>query len=194
MSGISSLITKLYMVRHAESPYKENTERSRGLSAQGELDAERVTQRLLPESIDHLVSSPYERALATLRGLSITTGREIQIEEDLRERKLAGSDLIIGNRFAEAKKQVYDDFSYSFLGGESSRQAQKRAVAVIIRLLEEHAGKKIAIGTHGDIMTLMLNHFDPSYHYGFWLSTSMPDIYRLDFAGLNLQKVTRLWG
>lgn len=184
----------IYMVRHADSPYVSGQERTRGLSDKGLLDADQVTKCLRLKPIDRVVSSPYERALATVRGLAEELKLQIEVEEDLRERMLAGSDLIIGSRFNEAKRQLYADFSYSYLGGESSRSAQQRAVSVLNRLLDEPEGRHIVIGTHGDIMTLMLNAFDESYHYGFWLKTSMPDIYQLDFTDRRLLKVTRLWG
>lgn len=48
--------------------------------------------------------------------------------------------------------------------------------------------------THGDIMTLMLNHFDSRYGFDFWEATSMPDIYKLEFDEKNsLRSVSRLW-
>ncbi len=42
-------------------------------------------------------------------------------------------------------------------------------------------------------MTLILNCFDKSYNYEFWKSTTMPDIYRLEFQGTDLINVTREW-
>ena len=54
-------------------------------------------------------------------------------------------------------------------------------------------GQKIAIGTHGNIMTIILNYFDKNYGYDFWLQTSKPDIYKLEFDGIELLRVNRLW-
>ncbi|WP_150265644.1 histidine phosphatase family protein [Paenibacillus tepidiphilus] len=95
---------------------------------------------------------------------------------------------------ADAKQAVYRDFSCSFPGGESSREAQSRSAKVIEALLEEHPGGAIVIGTHGDVMTLMLNYYDPQYEFRFWESTSMPDIYKAEFTGRKLIRVTREWG
>ncbi|WP_367668793.1 hypothetical protein [Paenibacillus sp.] len=49
------------------------------------------------------------------------------------------------------------------------------------------------LGTHGDIMTLMMNDFDPAYGFEFWGSTTMPDIYKLELEGMRMRGVTRLW-
>ncbi|GIP39108.1 phosphoglycerate mutase [Paenibacillus sp. J31TS4] len=186
--------TTIYMVRHAESPYIEGQERERGLSEQGTRAAGRVRFLLGGLPIDRFVSSPYERAVLTIREAAETRGAGIRLEEDLRERRLAGDDQpISGHLFREAKRRVYEDPEFAFPGGESSREAQARAVRVIGRLLREHAGEQIVIGTHGDIMTLILNHYDPYYDYVFWESTTMPDIYRLTFEGERLADVARLW-
>lgn len=42
----------VYMVRHAESPYDEGNERTRGLTAKGKADIEIVTKLLSDEGID----------------------------------------------------------------------------------------------------------------------------------------------
>jgi 2,3-bisphosphoglycerate-dependent phosphoglycerate mutase len=143
---------------------------------------------LQQEQIDVFVSSPYERAIQTIKAAA---GNSEMIQyEDLRERSIGNSRE---HSFRESKRMAYEDFDHSFPEGESSRSAQQRAVATFLQLLVRHEGQKIAIGTHGDIMTLMMNHFDPAYHFEFWESTSMPDIYKLEFEGTRLIEVTRVW-
>ncbi|AIQ49479.1 phosphoglycerate mutase [Paenibacillus sp. FSL R7-0273] len=182
--------TILYLVRHAESPYIAGMELERGLSPKGQQDAERVKLILHNEKCDHFYSSPYERAISTIRPLAEERGQDIQLIDDLRERTIGD---IAGTGFYEAKHAVYKDFTFSFPGGESSATAQKRAVRVVEQLLSQHAGDSIVIGTHGDIMTLLLNHFDRLYGFDFWQSASMPDLYKAEFSGLQLNRVTREW-
>lgn len=187
--GKTALKTIVYFVRHAESPYVAGEERSRGLSLKGEADALRVTAVLDQAGIDVYVSSPYKRAIQTIK----STANHYLIEqiEDLREREVG---IISEGSFQEAKNKLYADFEFSFQDGESSAQAQNRGVQALLQLLKAHEGRRIAIGTHGDIMTLMLNYFDKSFHYDFWKSTTMPDIYRLEFDGTDLVQVAREWG
>ncbi|PWV94462.1 2,3-bisphosphoglycerate-dependent phosphoglycerate mutase [Paenibacillus cellulosilyticus] len=180
--------TSIYFVRHAESAYEIGKERSRGLTNTGEEDARKVSVILHNEEIDYYVSSPYERAIQTIKDAAGTN--EILLMEDLREREIG---KIPENKFKESKLKVYRDFDYSFPDGESSSEAQQRAVMILLGLLETYEGKKIVIGTHGDIMTLMMNYFDECYQFEFWESTTMPDIYKLDFNKTSLMKVTRKW-
>ena len=60
-------------------------------------------------------------------------------------------------------------------------------------LLEKHKGKNIAIGTHGNIMTMIMKYYDDSYGFEFWESTSMPDIYIMTFNKNILLKIERNW-
>jgi len=111
--------TILFFIRHAESVYVEGKERTRGLSEQGMKDANKVRDILKSEDIDVFASSPYERSIETIRRLAIEQGKEIHIEEDLRERKIGDFS-------------PFENFNESFPGGESSATAQKRAMKVIL--------------------------------------------------------------
>ncbi|MBY0014020.1 histidine phosphatase family protein [Paenibacillus typhae] len=182
--------TILYLIRHAESPYIAGMELERGLSPKGQQDAERVRITLHNKKIDHFYSSPYARAILTIKPLAEECGQDILPLDDLRERIIGD---IAGTGFYEAKRLVYQDFTFSFPDGESSVAAQKRGTRVVEELLKRHAGQSIAIGTHGDIMTLLLNRYDRQYGFEFWQSTSMPDIYKAEFNGLLLKRVTREW-
>jgi len=183
--------TFIYFVRHAESIYVEGTERSRSLSEKGMADALTIKDILKTEEIDYFISSPYERAIETIRPTAIEYLNDIKIEEDLRERNIG---IFSSISFKEAKRQVYEDIHYAFPLGESTLIAQKRSVKVMEDILETYEGKKIVIGTHGDIMALMMNHFDKQYGFDFWQSTSMPDIYKLSFEEKKLKNSTRIWG
>ncbi len=182
--------TMIYFIRHAESLYAEGQERLRGLSERGMVDALRVRTILQNESVEVFVSSPYERAVQTIKPLADAMHKEIIIVEDLRERTIGD---IGGLSFPAAKQRVYQDFHLAFADGESSAVAQTRGVQALERLLEEYAGMVIALGTHGDIMTLIMNNYDREYGYKFWHSTTMPDIYRLVFEGRELIKAKRKW-
>lgn len=184
--------TNVYMVRHAESPYNEGTERTRGLTRTGWANAVKVTELLKNEAIHKIISSPYARAVLTLEGLATMLKTDIQIMEDLRERHF--SDGVVADEdFASAEQKMFDDPDYALPGGESNRACQHRAVSVMKQILEEYEGGNIAIGTHGHVMTLIMNEFDPSYGLQFMNQTTKPDIYQLQFDGQTLEKVRRLW-
>ena len=55
--------TEIYFVRHAHSVFDIENEEFRGLSDKGRKDTEKVKEILNSESIDHIVSSSYVRAI-----------------------------------------------------------------------------------------------------------------------------------
>lgn len=182
--------TSIYFVRHAHSVYTPD-ELGRPLSAEGFRDAERVSELLEKERIDTVISSPYKRAVQTVQGTASVHGREIVLEEDFKERLLAGEPI---KDFSQAILKVWEDPSFSWPGGESNVSAQQRGVDALYRTLNAYEGKNIVVGTHGNLMVLMMNHFDKKYGYDFWKELDMPDVYKLIFEEQDLIGVSRLWG
>ncbi|MBO0992691.1 histidine phosphatase family protein [Bacillus sp. SD088] len=142
------------------------------------------------ENIDYVYSSPYKRAVQTIEGLAKYIDKEIQIKNDFKERILAGKSV---EDFTAAISKVWEDDDFSWEGGESNRAAQKRGADALLQVLETHKGKNIVIGTHGNIMVLMMNYFDPTYGFEFWKTLEMPDIYKCSFNGNKLKEVLRVW-
>jgi 2,3-bisphosphoglycerate-dependent phosphoglycerate mutase len=182
------------MVRHADSPFVFGNERHRGLSDEGLEDARRVAEILAEVPIDYIASSSYARAVQTVKYLAEAKGLPINEYEELAERAIKGLDYKAPWETLEAAiEQSFSDKDYALIGGESTRKAQQRAIPVIEKLLQEYEGKTSVVGTHGNIMTIILNYYDESYGYDFWKSTSKPDIYQLTFTANLLQKVHRIW-
>lgn len=184
--------TTIYMVRHAESPYDEGTERTRGLTPKGKVDIEKATELLKNEDIDMIISSPYARAILSVEGLAKHLNLQVETFEDLREFYF-GTEMIGFEELMASISEGFKNPEYFLPGAESNAQCQKRAIAILESILNEFKGKKIAVGTHGLVMTLMLNYFDPAYGFDFMNQLSKPDIYKMEFEDLALKEVTRLW-
>ncbi|HWO75918.1 MAG TPA: histidine phosphatase family protein [Bacillus sp. (in: firmicutes)] len=160
------------------------------MSDRGSKDAVRVTEFLKNEGINQVVSSPYRRAVQTVEGIACLIGKEIEIAEDLRERTLSGEPV---EDFQAAIIRVWENENYSWEGGESNLEAQQRGVSATFHLIEKYRGKNIAVGTHGNIMVLIMNYFDSRYDFQFWQNLEMPDIYQLTFIGTELVEVRKVW-
>lgn len=187
------MTTNLYMIRHAESPFIFGQERTRGLSVEGEIDAEKVAALMLLEKVDVIVSSPFVRSIKTIEEIAMTRNLEIELFEELRERMIKGNYKLSWDEVEPAIERSFSDKDYCLPGGETTKQAQERAIPVVKQLLKEHEGKNIVVGTHGNIMTIIMNYFDAQYGYEFWKSTSKPDIYKLLFKDGKLIEVKRIW-
>lgn len=166
-------MTKLFFVRHAHSTYTSD-EVNRPLSEQGSIDAKLVTELLKPKKIDVVVSSPYKRALQTVEEVAEYIDIGLEIIDGFKERTLTATPA---NNFNLAITKVWEDFNFSWEGGESNIVAQKRGVEATFNLLDKYKDKNVVIGTHGNIMVLIMNFFDNQYDFSFWENLDMPDIY-----------------
>jgi len=181
------------MVRHGESP-KEGNDRTRGLTEKGFLDAQRVTDILKDEKIDAVVSSPYIRSLLTVEKIAQEIGQEVLVFEDLKERIFSPENKRLEDKeLVQILDKSFFDSNFSLEGGESNADCQKRAIRVLKELLDTMRNKKVVIGTHGAVMTLMMGYFDSTYDLDFLHSTSKPDIYRMEFNEQELLNVQRIW-
>ena len=160
------------------------------MSERGFTDANTVTELLKGENIDRVFSSPFKRAIQTVEGIAKYVNKEVELIEDFKERLLAEKPV---QDFSVAITKVWEDYDFSWKGGESNKIAQKRGVNATLQVLENNTGKNVVIGTHGNIMVLIMNHFDRKYGFEFWKQLEMPDIYKLSFDGKKLVHVRRIW-
>jgi 2,3-bisphosphoglycerate-dependent phosphoglycerate mutase len=184
-----NLLTNLFFVRHAHSTYTPD-ELRRPLSEKGQTDAKIITQILKKENIDYVISSPYNRAIQTVEGVANFFGKEVTIEDSFKERILSEGPV---KNFDLAVTKVWEEPAFSWEGGESNIIAQKRGVVATLKVLERYEGKRVVIGTHGNIMVLIMNYFDKTYGFSFWKELDMPDTYKLTFDKTKLKEVNRIW-
>lgn len=181
-------MTNIYFVRHCKVEYTED-DYTRPLSEQGKVDVHTVTQLFGNIEIDVIISSPYIRAIETINGVAKQKGLPIEYYDDLRERKL--SNKYIDDYQGFVSKQ-WKDFSYKLDDGEALVEVQSRGNKVITKILNRHKGKNVIIGTHGTFLALQLNYYDSKYSYDFWKSIKMPDVFKFEFDGNELIKITNL--
>ena len=176
------MMTSLYFVRHAQPVHGWEDDRTRPLTEEGFSDSKKVTALLQELKIDFYYSSPYKRAYDTIIESALEKGKEIHIDERLRERE-KGYEV---NNHALFKKR-WCDFNFHEECGESINMVQKRNIAAVYDILKRHCGKNIVIGTHGTSLSAILTFFQPAFGYKDFMRIIdfMPYIIRLDFYGTN---------
>lgn len=181
-------MTTLYLVRHAHADW--TPDENRPLSAQGGQDARRVADILHAYPIRAIYSSPASRALQTISPLGERLGLAIVVEEDLRERKLGEGAF---EDFLHAVEITWKHPSFAHPGGESSEAAKQRGMLLVQRILERHPAEHVVISTHGNLMALILQGFDPEIDFAFWNSLTMPDVYKVATGQSGNGLLERLW-
>lgn len=170
--------TRILLLRHAESVYSSD-DRDRSLSESGEHAARELVESFKdifrPERI---YSSPYRRAMDTVKPLAKAWDRKIELDERLRERK--STETPVDDFTAFAKKQ-WLDHRFALLGCESLNDVAKRGKEMMMEVEVENRGKTILLSTHGTWMGAVMHVFDPSFDYSAWKKLKMPDLWEIIF-------------
>lgn len=182
------MVTNIYLVRHAHSIYTPD-EIGRPLSPKGIKDAGKVKEILLDMDVTVIISSLYTRAIQTVQGLHDELGCVFEIWDEFREREISKEPV---EDFNEAMDMLWGNYDFSFEGGESNKTAQLRGIKGINKVLDKFEGENIVIGTHGNIMVLIMNYYDSNYDYNFWKQLKMPDIYKLSFENKIIKEISHV--
>lgn len=175
-------MTRIYFVRHAEPNYDNHDDMTRELSEKGLTDRRLVTEFLKDKGIDAVLSSPYKRAVDTVRDFADIAGLDIVTVHDLRERRVDSGWIEDFDGFC---KRQWSDFGYKLSDGESLGEVQARNIAALNAVLAEYDGQSIVIGTHGTALSTIINHYDPSFGYERFreIKGLMPWVVKTEFEG-----------
>jgi 2,3-bisphosphoglycerate-dependent phosphoglycerate mutase len=183
MLGLQPL--DVLLVRHAEPVAvgtPGTTDDERPLTADGAAAALELAHELEGFVITAIYSSPYARALATITPLAERRGMPIQVLDDLRERRLSVEPL---DDWRSTLEQAWTDADFAPPGGETGRAAQRRAMATLDLLRSRHPdGGRLVLGSHGNLISLMLQALEPEVSFAFHVAMPTPAIYRLTHDGM----------
>ena len=173
-------MTTIYFVRHAKPNYQNHNDRLRELTEKGLEDSRSVTAFLSDKKIDLILSSPYRRAIDTIKNFADKNEMPILIVDDFRERKV---DTAWIDDFESFCKSQWEDFNFKLPGGESLKEVQSRNIRALKKILQKYKGKNIVIGTHGTSLSTIIHYFNHSFGYENFqeIRNFMPWILQFDF-------------
>ena len=102
-------------------------------------------------NIDYYFSSPYKRAL-----------------------------FIEDTEFEKTIQYLWQNPDKSLIGGESNREALNRILDLFEDLEERYSDKTILLSSHGNLLGILINHFDSSFDYKKWEQMTFPDCFLVD--------------
>jgi 2,3-bisphosphoglycerate-dependent phosphoglycerate mutase len=157
-------VTRFIVVRHGETQWNvEARVQGHGdspLTAAGIAQAEAIALRLAGDRFDALVSSDLGRALDTARRIAARCGHEIVLEPRLRERRFGVGEGLTYDDIGWEYPDVFSrtqatDPDFAIPGGESRRAFHERVTAAFEELAREHAGRRVAVVTHGGVLAAL---------------------------------------
>lgn len=184
-------MTNVYFVRHAEPDFNIHDDITRPLTVKGKMDAKLVSMYLRDKEIHEVLSSPFLRAIDTVKDFADEVGLSIKIMQDFRERKV---DSVWIEDFVSFTKKQWEDFDYKLSDGESLREVQNRNINALSKVLRLYKEKNIVIGTHGTALSTIINYYQKTYGYNDFekMRMLMPWIVKMQFMNdecLNVSKI-----
>jgi 2,3-bisphosphoglycerate-dependent phosphoglycerate mutase len=174
----------LYLVRHCQAAGQDP---DAPLTEIGQQQAIALAGWLSKVSIGRIISSPFVRAYRSIVPLSEQLGLTIEVDDflsgTLRERLVERllSPVPLDN-WRQKLAETFIDLDLSFGEGESSRAAMMRGVSVLNQAIQQTTDP-VVIVTHGNLMTLILKHFNERIGYAEWENLQNPDVYCIQFKG-----------
>jgi probable phosphoglycerate mutase len=179
--------TRILAIRHGETAWNVDT-RIQGhldipLNDTGRLQARRLAEAIAGEDLAAVYASDLARACETAEALARGAGVEVVRHDGLRERAFGAFE---GLTFAEIEARWPDqalrwrrrDPEFAAEGGETLRAFHARCIATASALASRHAGRQIALVSHGGVM-------DCLYRAATRVDLAAPRTWRLGNASIN---------
>lgn len=176
----------VYLVRHCEAegqPFESK------LTDLGQKQAIELMELFSKLEVDRVISSPFLRAIQSIQPFIEKANIALELDDRLKERILSEKNLV---DWMEKLQATFQDLDLKLEGGESSKEATERGVSVIIDSLQG-AHSNIVLVTHGNLMALILKHYEDTFGFEEWKSLSNPDIFHLQFDNGDEVKLKRVW-
>lgn len=177
---------KIIVIRHCSATGQE---RDAELTTDGKNQANTLATFLLENhlQIDHIISSPFVRAIDSIRPYALQANLSIQKDERLAERILSDAPM---DDWMQKLESTFTNIYIAFSGGESTKQAMDRAISLIQDILKLNHTTTLLV-THGNLLTLILRHFDHTISFNEWRTLTNPDMYEITIDEQYALK--RLW-
>ena len=181
-------MNKIYFVRHAKPDFSVHDDLTRPLTDKGIIDSKNICEFLKEKSINKIYSSPYKRAIDTIKELAQNLNIKIEVVDDFRERKISNIWIEDFNKFS---KSQWENFEYKLNDGESLNEVQFRNIKALHKILNENSNQNIVIGTHGTALSTIINYYDKTFDYLSFtkIKDVMPFIVCMEFEKTNVLNI-----
>jgi probable phosphoglycerate mutase len=132
------------------------------LDERGRAQAAHLAERFEGVRLTAVYSSPLERCVQTVEPLAAAQRLPVRAREGLIEMD-AGSWT--GKRLATLRTRAAwrevqgSPSTFRFPDGEGFAEARDRVVTEVLAIAKRHRRGRVAIGTHGDVVRMLLSHF-----------------------------------
>jgi 2,3-bisphosphoglycerate-dependent phosphoglycerate mutase len=164
---------RVLLIRHCESTGQHP---EAPLSAAGCAQALELAERLAGFPVDHIVSSPYARAIGTIEPFAGRMELPLHLDDRLAERRLSPQPI---DHWRDIVRLSFESLDSGVPGGESARDTLRRGWAAIEAVLQGSHRLPVVV-SHGQLLGLVLHSIDPTFGFAGWESLRNPDVHLLE--------------
>lgn len=179
------MVKRIYVVRHCEADGQPSLA---PLTEKGFQQADELARFLVDAKVERVICSPFLRAVQSIEPAAKQKGLQVEKDTRLTERILSTKVLEDWLLKLEA---TFEDLDLKFDDGESSREAMGRILEAVKEVLEGEVENTLIV-THGNLMSLLLHYYQPSFGFEEWKNLSNPDVYLLFFDKSEVA-IERIW-
>lgn len=174
-------MTTLFLIRHGLTAVTGKTLYGRTpgvrLDDRGRAQAEALADRLAPVRLTAVYSSPLDRCVETMGPLASRQRLDVVVREGLIEMDVGawtGRSLAQVRRARVWKDVIHRPSQFRFPDGESFVDAQSRALTEVQSIAARHPRGRVAVGSHGDIIRMLVAHYSGAHLDLFQRTTADP--------------------
>ena len=172
----------IYFVRHSVRDFTIREDREAPLTTEGTCLAKDLTSFFINKNISAIYTSPYLRAVQTIKPTSELLEIKMILEEELRERNV-GTWV---DNFSEFSLNQWNNFDFRLENGESLNEVQKRMRKIYDEIITNEK-ENIIISGHGTSLAVLFNSIlDNEFGFEEFTKMKMPDIYCAKYENDNL--------
>ncbi len=183
-------MAKLILVKHARPTIDPEKSPSQWeLSDEGRAACAPLADALVKYSPAALVCSREIKARQTAEELAKTLNLSVETRQGLHEHDRDDVPHLPTREFLSLMALAYKQPKRKVLGAESLEHARERLLGAIDGLIEEFAGRTIAVVTHGTVISLAINYHTGQDGYAIWRRMQLPSFAVLSLPGYELEEV-----
>ena len=174
-------MTTLFLIRHGLTAVTGSRLYGRTpgihLDERGRRQAAALVERFEGVRLNAVYSSPLERCVESLEPLAAARGLEIRTSDALIEMDAGGwtGRTLPSLRRTKLWNTVQRNPSrFRFPSGESFVEAEARLLAEIERIVARHPRGRVVVGTHGDLVGMVVSHYAGAHLDQFQRVTAEP--------------------
>ena len=163
-------MTTLFLIRHGLTAVTGKTLYGRTpgvpLDIRGRAQADALAERFVPIRLTAVYSSPLDRCVDTMAPLAARQHLDVVPREGLIEMDVGawtGRPLAQVRRTRLWKELIHRPSEFRFPDGESFADAQARALDEIQAIATRHPRGRVAVGSHGDIIRMLIAHLSGAH-------------------------------